>query len=325
MACGGMKLVYLLLALSFPTELKAKDFNPDNPLNAPSPVYWCPGKPADQQIATKQTSHCQPLYDKQTEESFRASARQQGFDLPDRDPIKIVELQNAASKFTDRYNKFLSCCLTDSDAIPAIIDLVDESNRILKSVQEKGIFNAAGFGVRSATVGTIAGAREDLLKLKQRLENLAGSQQSLSGVEYETSGRMKRQIQDEEDAIRKEFKSTKPPPSAPTGMDIKDTTLRSRFGEDIEDTKLNPNFGADIGYTESPYSNVGESLRPRRGEAIQDSQLPQRPGTELQDTAIPNTTGFDIDRVENPDGSSAILRRGIGPSIGDSELNSKRR
>ncbi|HKO31108.1 MAG TPA: hypothetical protein VJU54_08205, partial [Nitrospiraceae bacterium] len=190
---------------------------------------------------------------------------------------------------------------------------------------EKGIFNAAGFGVKSGTVDAIAGAREDLLRLKQRLENLAGSQQSLTGVEYETSGRIKRHLQDEEDAIKKEFKSITPPSSAPTGMDIKDTTLRSRFGDDIEDTKLNSKFGADIGYSVSPNSNVGQSLRPRRGEAIQDSQLPQRPGTELQDTAIPNTTGLEIDRVENTDGSSGIQRRGIGPSIGDSELNGRRR
>src|SRR5215216_782040 len=111
MVCGSMNLVYLLFTLSFSIEqVKAKDFNLDNPLNAPAPVYWCPGKPADQQIATKQTSQCQPLYDKQTEESFRASARRQGFDLPDRDPITIAELQNACSKFTHRYSNFLSCC-----------------------------------------------------------------------------------------------------------------------------------------------------------------------------------------------------------------------
>jgi hypothetical protein len=343
-------LITLHLSLVCWFDVQAKDFNPENPLNRPAPVYWCPGKTADQQIATEKSSYCQPLFDQEAHESFREGARQQGYKLPDRDPIKIVELQNAASSFADRYRRFLSCCPTDPDANIEIVDLIDQANHILKSVQEKGIFNATGFGVGSGSgglgggagqspklgtfarqwtlseiVGTVAGARENLFKLKQRLEGLNTAQQNLTGAEYEASGRVKLQIQDEEEAIRKEFQSKKPPSSAPTGMEIQDTTLRSRIGGDIEDTKLNSNFGADIGYSVSPYSNVGESLRPRRGDAIQDSQLPKRPGAALQDSVIPNSTGFEIDRSQNADGSSTVPRRGVGPSIGDSELNSKRR
>ncbi len=108
-------------------------------------------------------------------------------------------------------------------------------------------------------------------------------------------------------------------------MDIQDTTLRPKIGGDIEDTKLNTNFGADIGASISPYSNVEESLRPRRGDAIHDSQLPHRPGADLQDTTLPNSTGFEVDNAQNRDGSSTILRRGVGPSIGDSNLNNNRR
>ena len=108
-------------------------------------------------------------------------------------------------------------------------------------------------------------------------------------------------------------------------MEIQDTTLRSRIGGDIEDTKLNANFGADIGASVSPYSNVGESLRPRRGEDIHDSQLSHRPGADLQDTTMSSSTGFEIDNAQNREGSSTIQRRGVGPSIGDSDLNTKRR
>jgi hypothetical protein len=332
------------------THAQAKDFNPDNPLNTPAPVYWCPGKTPDQQIATKKSADCRPLYDQQTDESFRARARGQGIDLPDRDPIKIVDLQNAASKFADRYRTFVSCCVTDPEAKRDIIDLIDEANHVLKAVQQKGIFNSAGFGIGSGSdglgggpgqspklgtfarqftlseiVGTVARARDDLFALQQRLEQLDAAQQSLEQADYETSGRLRLQIQEEEDAIKKEFRSKKPPSSAPTGMEIQDTTLRPRIGGDIEDTKLNSSFGADIGYSVSPYSNVGESLRPRRGEAIQDSQLPARAGPDTQDTSIRNSTGFEIDRAQNPDGSTAVPHRGIGPSIGDSDFNSRRR
>ena len=109
-------------------KTEAKDFNPDNPLNAPAPVYWCASKTPDQQISTKKGSGCQPLYDEEAENSFQQKARAQGFDLPEREPIKIVELQNAASQFADRYRNFLSCCTTDENATTSITDLIDEAN-----------------------------------------------------------------------------------------------------------------------------------------------------------------------------------------------------
>lgn len=331
-------------------QADAKDFNPDNPLNQPAPVYWCSNKTPDQQISTKRSAGCEPLYDQQAAESFREKARQQGFDPPDRDPIKIVELQNAASKFSDRYRTFVSCCLLDNDAPAEIVDLIDEANHILKAIQQKGIFNSAGFGVGSGNgglgggaargpklgtfarqftlseiVGTVARAREDLFRLNERLDRLNEAQKNLGEVEYEHSGRARLQIQDEEEAIKKEFKSKKPPSAAPTGMEIQDTTLGSRIGGDIEDTRLNANFGADIGASVSPYSNVNESLRPRRGDSLHDSQLPHRPGADIQDTSMSSSTGFEVDNAQNREGTSALPRRGVGASIGDSDLNSKRR
>ena len=342
-------------------QTTAKDFNPDNPLNQPAPVYWCANKTPDQQISTGKSSGCKALYDEQAVESFQEFARKRGVDLPDRAPIKIIDLQNAASKFSDRYRTFVSCCLTDSDALMNIVDLIDEANHILKAVQQKGIYNSAGFGkgqgattvgpgngtgngglgggpgvapklgtfarqfTLSEIIGTVARAREDLLRLHDRLEMLNTAQENLKEVDYESSGRARLQIQDEEEAIKREFQTKKPPSAAPTGMDIQDTTLRSRIGGDIEDTRLNANFGADIGASVSPYSNVNESLRPRRGETIHDSQLPHRPGTDIQDTTMSSSTGFEVDRSQNREGSSTVPRRGVGAAIGESDLNSQRR
>jgi hypothetical protein len=344
------RLLFLLVPFLDLEQAGAKDFNLDNPLNQPAPVYWCSNKTPDQQISTKQNSGCEPLYDQQAAESFRETARRQGFDLPDRAPIKIIELQNAASSFSDRYRLFLSCCLTDNTAPTEIVDLIDEANHILKAVQQKGIFNSAGFGVGSGNNGlgggpaqgpklgtfarqftlseivrTVAQARANLLRLKERLNKLNEAQQNLSNVDYEISGRANVQIQEEKEAIQKEFEAKRPPSSAPTGMDIQDTTLRTRIGGDIEDTRLNANFGADIGASVSPYSNVNESLRPRRGEDVHDSQLPHRPGTDIQDTSMPTSTGFEVDNAQNREGTSTVQRRGVGAAIGDSDLNSQRR
>lgn len=351
-ATSRVESILLSALISFLSlnEVWAKDFNPDNPLNQPAPVYWCSNKTPDQQISTKKNAGCEPLYDHQAVETFKESARLQGYDLPDRDPIKIVELQNAASKFSDRYRAFISCCMTDSDAPSQVVDLIDEANHVLQAVQQKGIFNSAGFGIGSGNaglgggagqspklgtfarqftlseiVGTVARAREDLSRLQERLNKLNAAQQGLSEIDYESSGRARLHIQEEEEAIKKEFKAKKPPSSAPTGMEIQDTTLRSRIGGDIEDTKLNPNFGADINTSVSPYSNVTESLRPRRGDSAHDSNLPHRPGTDIEDTVIPNSTGFEVDKSQNREGTSTVQRRGVGAAIGDSDLNSKQR
>lgn len=355
--------IYLSIAALFlaPGQAMAKDFNPDNPLNPPAQVFWCPDKTPDQQISTGKSSGCKPLYDQQAVESFQESVRNRGFDLPERDPIKVVDLQNAASRFSNRYRTFVSCCLTNGDAPADIVDLIDEANHILKAVQQKGIYNSAGFGkgegattagpgngtgngglgggpgvapklgtfarqfTLSEIVGTVARAREDLLRLHDRLEKLNDAQQNLKDVDYESSGRARLHIHEEEEAIKREFQTKKPPSSAPTGMDIQDTTLRSRIGGDIEDTRLNANFGADIGASVSPYSNVNESLRPRRGETIHDSELPHRPGTDIQDTSMSSSTGFAVDHSQNREGSSTVPRRGVGAAIGDSDLNSQRR
>ncbi|MGE0642398.1 MAG: hypothetical protein AB7P24_01880 [Nitrospira sp.] len=362
---GSLTAIGLSLGVSFFFgQAEAKNFNPDNPLNQPAPIYWCAHKTPDQQISTKKVSGCEPLYDQATVERFRENARRKGFDLPDRDPIKIVELQNAASKFSDRYRIFVSCCLTESDAPERVVDLIDEANHVLKAVQQKGIYNSTGFGIGSKEdgspgtgpgdgrgdgglgggpgaapklgtfarqytlseiVGTVARAREDLHRLQERLDKLNEAQKQLDEVDYERSGLVRTQIQDEEEAIQKEFKAKKPPSSAPTGMDIQDTTLRTRIGGDIEDTRLNANFGADIGASVSPYSNVNESLRPRRGENAGDSQIPHRPGTDIQDTSMPSSTGFEVDNAQNREGTSTVQRRGVGAAIGDSGLNSQRR
>ncbi|MDH5642537.1 MAG: hypothetical protein OEY28_14710, partial [Nitrospira sp.] len=248
-----MALVFLLaIFLSGflnPGESKAKDFNPDNPLNPPAPIFWCPGKTQDQQITAKHKTGCQPLYDKQSEELFRSNALKQGYELPDRPPIKIVELQSAATEFSNRYRNFLSCCLMSEDALREVILLIDSANHILKAVQQKGVYNSAGFGIGSnqdgspgsgpgtgagnsglgggpgeapklgtiarqftlsQIVGTVARAREDLVGLNRRLRKMHDAQQNINELNDEASARVRLQVQEEEEAIRREFGSKKP-------------------------------------------------------------------------------------------------------------------
>lgn len=347
--------ILLLSSVIGPTGSWAKEFDPHNLLNPPAPVYWCPDRTADKQITTMSEPGCSPLVDREKkadgkEESARA-------------PLKIHEIQNEASSFAHKYRNFLDCCANNVDSIEDVDKLEEDASHILKSIQQKGIYNSAGFGkgdggstagpgdgtgngglgggagkspklgtfarqfTLSEIVGTVARARDDLRKLKTRLEQLAESKQKVDTLDYEAAGRERRRIEEEQDAIAKEFRAKRPPASARTGMEIQNTTIPTRIGGDIESTTLGSSFGADINRTVSPYSDVREDLHPRRGESIQDTNLPTRSGPALgggntPPSNLPTSTGFEIGTTQGPTGLSTNPAR-VGPSIGDSTLNNR--
>jgi hypothetical protein len=343
---------FLVLSLAIaPTVTWTKEFDPNNPLNPPAPVYWCPDRTADRQITVTSEPGCTPLVDK--EDGQKVSGNEE----KPKAPIKIVDIQNEASKFVHRYRQFLDCCANKVESIEDVEDLHEQASHILKSVQQKGIYNSAGFGIGdnslgagneglgggpgkspklgtfarqytlSEIVGTVARARDDLRKLKTRLEQVAESKQKIDTLDYETAGRERRKIEEEEDAIAKEFRAKRPPSSARTGMEIQNSTLPSRIGGDIESTTLGSSFGADIGSTVSPYSHVTEDLHPRRGQNIQDTNLPTRSGPALGGgntpaSDLPTSTGFEIGTTQGPTGPSTNPAR-VGPWIGDSSLNNR--
>ena len=352
---GSGLLLGCALAIAPASFASAGEFRTDNPLNRPAKIYWCPNRKADKQITATPDPGCTALYDAE-----RDGKKPDKLDLSNQDesaqkaPLKIVEIQNEASKFTREYREFLECCAGDFDQLERIDELLEQSNHILMSVQQKGIYNSAGFGVGSGAdglgggpgqspklgtfarqwtlseiVGTVAVARDSLTKIKTRLKELGDRYEKVDGLEYEQRAKEERRIEEERETITRDIRAKRPPASAPTGMDIQDTSIPTRIGGDIEHTNLNrslnPSFGADIGATVSPYSNVNESLRPRRGEDLKESNLPDRVGPRTQETTLPSAFGFEINSAQNADNSSSVQMRGVGPSIGDSSLNSQSR
>lgn len=339
-----------------PLAAHSGEFRSNNPLNQPGKIYWCPDRTPDKQISATPDGDCAALYDAERDRKKPKRYGRQEEEAPQpppKEPLKILEIQNEASKFTKEYRTFLDCCMSDIDSLEKIDELLEHANHILMSVQQKGVYNSAGFGVGSGPdglgggagqapklgtfarqwtlseiVGTVARARDDLHRIEAKLGDIIDRMDKLDTLGYEERGIEARRIEDERDGLQKQFHSRKPPSSAPTGMDIHDTTLPVRIGGDIENTELNkslnPTFGADIGATVSPYSNVNESLKPRRGEDVKDSVLSDRVGPRTQDTNLPNSFGFDIDKSQNTQGSG-VQSRGVGPAIGDSSLNNPSR
>ncbi len=347
-------LLAALFLIGLLPAAQAGEFKSDNPLNQPGKIYWCPNRTADKRITATPDAGCSPLYDAERDEKKPDKLNSADQNDSGKEPLKIVDIQNEASKFTRDYREFLECCASEWDSLDRIDELLEQSNHILMSVQQKGIYNSAGFGVGSGAaglgggagqspklgtfarqwtlseiVGTVAIARDDLKKIRTRLKSLITRYEKLDSLDYEQRGREERRIEDEREAIAHDVRAKRPAASAPTGMDIQDTTIPTRIGGDIENThlnrSLNPSFGADIGATVSPYSNVNESLRPRRGEDLRDSVLTDRVGAQTQDTSLPNASGFEINAAENAESSSSVQLRGVGPSIGDSSLNSQPR
>ena len=332
--------MFLALVSAGPWTSNAKEMREDNPLNKPPSVFWCPDRPADQQIAATKEAGCVPLVDKEARLKERAARPgQPPQSSEEKELLKIHVIQDEASKFVNRYRQFLDCCATSVDSTDTIEQLEDDANHILLSVQQKGLFNSSGAPSSSPSggtlgtfsrqwtlseiVGTVARARDDLGKLKSRLKALDRAIDKVDQLDYEQAGRAKRNVEEEREAIGREFRSKRPPASAKTGGEIGNSNLPARVGGDIEDTTLKNTYGADIGDTVSPYSSVQESLKPRRGTDIEDTNTPTRSGPATQNTTLPNSTGFGIGSSENPGGSSTTPSR-VGPNVGDSNLNEQR-
>jgi len=325
----GPGLVGLFLA-STPIEVMAQSKNPRSVYGKkPGAVYYCPDRTPDQQYSERSFPGCIPLVDKEEEAAKAAkkeAARKRGEEVNERTPVRLENLQREISSFLRDYRKFLDCCINDIDSIETVDELEDRASGLLKDIQDAGLVNM-GTSWRGWTMSQIipplVRARIDLLKVKQRLEGIGEAKGKLDDLDYETAGKERRRIEQEEGGLTKEFRPTGPPDSARTGLEVGDTTLPNKFGTTFEDTTLRPATGTDIGTVVSPGSDQQLDLRPRPGLDTRDTTLPNyRVGPDTQDTTLPNSFGFDVGGKENIGGSSTTPSR-VGPAAGDSSLNKR--
>src|SRR3982750_4794890 len=98
-----VEAILLLSLVIGASDSHSKEFDPNNPLNPPAPIYWCPDRTADRLITTTPETGCRPLIDPEDEK--KTGRKEEAA----KDPIKILEIQNEASKFVQRYRQFLGC------------------------------------------------------------------------------------------------------------------------------------------------------------------------------------------------------------------------
>ncbi len=308
---------------TFSTEAAAQ-------LNKPGAVYYCPNRTPDQQYSDRLAPGCVPLVDKEEEAAKAAQkevAKKKGQEFTERTPVRIENLEREISSFLRDYRKFLDCCVNDPDSFETVEELEERASGLLKDIQDTGLINMStsqrGF-TTTQLVSPVAQARIDLRKIKQRLESLGKAKDKVGDLDYETAAKERRRIEQEEGALKKEFRPTRPPDSARTGEEIGDTTTPNKYGETFGDTTLRPATGTEIGTVVSPGSDQQQDLRPRPGLDTQDTTLPNyRVGPDTQDTTLPYSFGAEIDKKQNPGGSSTTPSR-VGPNVGDSTLNERR-
>lgn len=306
---------------AFPAETVAQR-------SKPGAVYYCPDKAPDQQLSARPGPGCVPFVDKAEEAAKaekREAAKKKGADVKERPPVRIENLEREISSFLADYRKFLACCINTPDSLDTVEDLEDRASSLLKDIQEKGLTNmqTSQRGMTlSQLISPVVQAKIDLQKLQRKLGSLEQAKGKLDDLDYETAGRERRRIQQEEEALSKEFRPTLPPESARTGTGISETTLPHKYGEPVGETTLPTATGADIETLVSPGSEQERSLRPRMGLETQDSTLTPRHGTESQDTTLPSSTGFEAGTSQGPTGQSTTPSR-AGSSIGDSDLNKR--
>lgn len=320
-----------LILLASPASHGA-EFNPANPLNRAAPLFWCADRTVDQQYASEPEPGCAPLISDEDREKVHEARKKDA----DRAPIRIERIQDEASGFVRDYARFLDCCAADVNAIDELDELEVRSIEILIAIQESGLINAAYASclrncrgiTTSEIIRSIVQARMSLGALKKRLTQLSEAIETVDTLDYMSAGRTQHRIEREKEAIGTEFRYRSPPSSAPTGMEIEDTTLGNRIGSQITDTTLPNAFGPDIGYVVSPDADPIGELAPRTGLDTQNTSLPTRAGTAIgggntPPTTLPNTIGFEIGTDRGPTGLSTTPAR-AGPAIGDSTFNQQR-
>ena len=282
---------------------------------AAPPIEFCGQSSSDKQLraskgkSSPDTSGCSPLVEKKdparsNDRTPHEATRQ----------MKIENLQTEVVSFLGKYNHFLECCRTDLTELERVEELGDDVNELLTMAQS-GLFSEQ-IKLRGWTIAEllppVAQARADLKRLRTRLETIGAARDQLNQLDYESSAKELRAIQEAEDSIRSDFQ-TRPLPTGPkTGTGI---GASSTVGTNIGKT---PKTGADIGSGGALGADVGAA--PRAGGDIGNS----------------GPTGFDIgatgragaaigesslNREQSAVGSS-LQPSTVGSSLGDSTIGS---
>ena len=286
----GVPSIFLLMML-VPIQTEAAE------TTSLSTLYWC-AKRTGNELQLKPGADCEPLLETKKEGADAGGASKAN------PPVKVAKLEKAVSRFLTEYREFLNCCANDPSSLNDIVKLEDQASALIGQAVTT-LPPAAFFAARNqGLVVPVVQARNKLRMLKIRLEQLSASREGINPADYEESAKQRREVEETERAITKEFQPSKEPSRALTGPDI------GREGATGTDIGRSAPTGSQIGTSSRTGSHIG-TTPPTLGE-LADAPFAERTGTPVNtmQPVIRGTVGPEIGTTP-PTGSS----------IGDSTLN----
>lgn len=134
------------------------------------------------------------------------------------------ELERDVAQFLERYRRFLGCCAASLDAIPAVKALEGEASALLARAQGgvgSELKKLRGFTIQELLT-PVERARNDLHAILKKLEQIEEAEEKLEAQELDffTLHTERRKLQDQLEAIPREFQAPKRAGGPPAGMEI---------------------------------------------------------------------------------------------------------
>ncbi len=280
------------------------------PGHAPAEIhrYWCPDR-VGAEIQAQPGPGCEPLFVE--EDEVDKVRRRQG---PPLTPNNIVGALNA---FLQKYRRFLACCATDLDTTDDIEDLDREASAILRqlSLLPPSVFLSSSQGM----IAPVARARHRLQALERRHDDLGERLNKVPTLDYESAGRERLIIEQQEKEIAEEFRSSTSPDTAPTGSSISDSSLNNaaRTGTRTGSSVLNRSAASGTRIGNSSVNDLATTGTRTGASSLNNSATVD---TDIGASSPINTdtpTGGDISNSDFNATSSS------GPAIGNSSLNQR--
>lgn len=303
-------------------------------VSAAPPLEYCENRTSDQQLGAGQRNspmsvkeNCFPLVEKREASSSDSQAVREQLR-----EIKVENIQDEATTFLRKYNRFLECCKTDLTELEAIEELGDEVGALLAAAQD-GLFSEhmkiRGWTL-SKLIPPVAKARIELKALRAKLEHIVKTQKQLGELNYQDASREAVRLRDLEESIERDFKPRSLPAGPKTGTSIgASPAVGSAIGTTPKrgpqigsegavgtDLGVTPKTGRDIGATSTTGFEIGATGK--AGADIGDSRLNSDPstiGSSLQQSTVGSS-------ISDTTVGSSLERSNIGSSMGDASTDS---
>lgn len=133
-------------------------------------------------------------------------------------------LEREVAQFLERYRLFLACCAASLDAIPEVKTLEADASALLAQAQSgtaSEMKKLRGFTIQEL-LAPVERVRDDLRAIRKRLEQIQEAEDKLEArdLDFFTFHTERRKLQDQLDAIPRDYQAPRRPEGPPAGMEI---------------------------------------------------------------------------------------------------------